>query len=154
MDFEFIERVVRLVEEAEIGELEIEQEGLRIAVKKTASGIEYSHPQHMMLPPMGYPPAQGSQAGAPAAPAEEEDASIDVVKAPMVGTFYRAPSPESPPYVEVGTTVQNSSVVCILEAMKVMNEIKAGLSGTITEVLVENGQAVEYGQALFKIKKS
>jgi len=153
MDFEFIERVVRLVEEAEIGELEIEQEGLRIAVKKSASGIEYSSPQQMMYPPVGYPHTQVPQAGAPAAPAEEEDASIDVVKAPMVGTFYRAPSPESPPYVEVGTAVQNSSVGCILEAMKVMNEITAEMSGTVIDVLVENGQAVEYGQPLFRIKK-
>jgi len=86
----------------------------------------------------------------PAAPAEE--AGISVVKSPMVGTFYRAPSPESPVFTDVGKKVNAESIVCIIEAMKVMNEIHAEISGTITEVLVENGDSVEYGQPLFKVK--
>ncbi len=155
MDLDFIERVIRLVEEAEIGELELEQEGLRILVRKTPAGM-----QHGMQAPMMYsappPPLAPSETGVePAGQAkEEDDASIEIVKAPMVGTFYRAPSPDSPHYVESGQSVQASSVICILEAMKVMNEIKAGVSGTVVAILVENGQAVEYGQPLFKIKKS
>jgi acetyl-CoA carboxylase biotin carboxyl carrier protein len=156
MDLEFIERVVRLVEDAEIGELELEQEGLRIVVRKSAAGAAAMPP--MMMPPMY--PYPNLPAAAPTAPEAAsaakpvDDPSVEIIKAPMVGTFYRAPSPDSPPFVEVGKVVQTSTVVCILEAMKVMNEIKAGISGTVVEILVENGQPVEFGQPLFKIKKS
>ena len=81
-----------------------------------------------------------------------EEKGIELIKSPMVGTFYRAPSPESPVFAEVGTKVTAESVVCIIEAMKVMNEIQSEISGTITEVLVENGDAIEFGQPLFKVK--
>jgi len=157
MDFDFIERVVRLVENAEIGELEIESpEGLRLAVKKAPSAV-FSAPA-AMYPPMYANIPVSTHSFAPTAeahlPAKTEiDASIEIIKAPMVGTFYRAPAPDAPPFVEMGGAVQNSTVVCILEAMKVMNEIKAGVSGTIAEILVENGQPVEFGQPLFKIRK-
>ena len=100
------------------------------------------------------PSACNGSAGTKVASPEEMDLSIEIIKSPMVGTFYRSPSPDSPPFVDVGSAVQNNTVVCILEAMKVMNEIKAGISGTVMEILVENGQPVEFGQALFKIKKS
>ncbi|MGI6455689.1 MAG: acetyl-CoA carboxylase biotin carboxyl carrier protein [bacterium] len=159
MDLEFIERVIRLVEEAEIGELELEsKEGLKIVVRKTVTGTQLM-PSTMMMPQMypypGMPPQPATvpQETKVASP-EEMDLSIEIIKSPMVGTFYRSPSPDSPPFVDVGSAVQNNTVVCILEAMKVMNEIKAGISGTVMEILVENGQPVEFGQALFKIKKS
>jgi acetyl-CoA carboxylase biotin carboxyl carrier protein len=92
---------------------------------------------------------------AAAAPAgvDKEEPGISYIKAPMVGTFYRAPSPESPPFVEVNAKVTETSVVCIIEAMKIMNEIQAEAKGTVVEILVENGQPVEYGQRLFKIKQ-
>ncbi|MEW6237430.1 MAG: acetyl-CoA carboxylase biotin carboxyl carrier protein [Candidatus Omnitrophota bacterium] len=156
LDFDFIERIVRLVENAEIGELEIESpEGLRLAVKKAPSGIFSSPPA--MYPPMyaSVPAAHHSTpiTEAPAPVKAETDESIEIIKAPMVGTFYRAPAPDAPPFVEMGGAVQNSTVVCILEAMKVMNEIKAGVSGTVAEIMVENGQPVEFGQPLFKIRK-
>lgn len=157
MDLEFIERVIRLVEDAEISELELEsQEGLRIVVRKTSSGAGSAPAPMMMMSPyfggnMPYPAPQPTTTE-PAA--KTEDANIEIIKAPMVGTFYRAPSPDSPPFVEVGRQIQNSSVVCILEAMKVMNEIKSGMSGTIVEILIDNGQAVEFGQPLFKVRKS
>lgn len=86
--------------------------------------------------------------------APEEDKNTVEVKSPMVGTFYRAPSPDSPPYVETGDQVNKDSVLCIVEAMKLMNEIKAEISGSVVDILVENGQPVEYGQPMFKIKKS
>ncbi len=149
MDFEFIERVVRLVEEAEIGELELKsEEGLHLIVKKQ-SDLHFAAPvmPQMMAGAMPAPTAPAAPAAAP------EDDSIELIKSPMVGTFYCAPAPDAPPFVEPGNVVQTSTVVCILEAMKVMNEIKAGISGTIQEVMVENGQPVEFGQALFKIKK-
>jgi acetyl-CoA carboxylase biotin carboxyl carrier protein len=90
--------------------------------------------------------------GAPAVPAGEEP-GITYVKSPMVGTFYRSPSPESKMFVDVGTKVAENSVVCIVEAMKIMNEIQAETKGSIVEILVENGQPVEYGQRLFKVKQ-
>lgn len=150
MDFEFIERVVRLVEEAEIGELEVEsKEGLRLVVKKQAP-VYQAAPS--VIPQMiaGNVP---SPAVAPAAKAVEVDESVSIIKSPMVGTFYRAPAPDAPHFVEIGDVIQTNTVVCILEAMKVMNEIKAGVAGTVQEIMVENGQPVEFGQPLFKIKK-
>ena len=84
---------------------------------------------------------------------EKEEAGFSFIKAPMVGTFYRAPSPESPPFAEINAKVSENSVICIIEAMKIMNEIQAEAKGTVVEILVENGQPVEYGQRLFKIKQ-
>ena len=94
--------------------------------------------------------AQHLQAGT--AGADKQQEGLEPIKSPMVGTFYEAPSPDSEPYVEVGTHVNPQSVVCIIEAMKVMNEIKAEVSGTVVSVLAKNGQAVEFGQPLFKVK--
>jgi acetyl-CoA carboxylase biotin carboxyl carrier protein len=103
-------------------------------------------------PPMPVPPsAPVVQNLVPAAPAEES--GITFIKSPMVGTFYRAASPESKPFVDVGGKVAETSVVCIIEAMKIMNEIQAETKGTILEILVESGQPVEYGQRLFKVKQ-
>ena len=96
-------------------------------------------------------PASAAAPAAEAAPAAAQPAGKEIVS-PMVGTFYRTPSPESPSYVEIGTEVTPETVVCIIEAMKVMNEIKAELAGTITEVLVENGKPVQFGQPLFRVK--
>ncbi len=159
MEFEFIERVVRLVEEAEISELEIEsKDGLRLVVKKHSTAPPSASPAPAL--PAFYPPYPPSPYPAPAGPVEtpspkppESDETVEIIKSPMVGTFYRAPAPDAPPFVQVGDVVQSNTVVCILEAMKVMNEIKAGTSGTVQEVLVENGQPIEFGQPLFKIKK-
>ncbi len=155
MDFEFIERVVRLVEEADIGELEVEsQDGLRLIVKKSSSAAPQMIPQVIAggIPAPAAPVTEPSAAPSPAQ--EEIDENVEIIKAPMVGTFYCAPAPDAPPFVEEGAVVQSSTVVCILEAMKVMNEIKAGVAGTVAEILIENGQSVEFGQALFKIKKN
>jgi acetyl-CoA carboxylase biotin carboxyl carrier protein len=98
------------------------------------------------------PPAPAAAPAAGTAPVAEE-AGISYVKSPMVGTFYRSPSPESKSFADVGTKVEDHSVVCIIEAMKIMNEIQAETKGTIVEILIENGQPVEYGQRLFKVKQ-
>jgi acetyl-CoA carboxylase biotin carboxyl carrier protein len=95
-------------------------------------------------------PLQSTTTGAP--PAAEEP-GITYVKSPMVGTFYRSPSPESKPFVDLGSKIEDNSLVCIIEAMKIMNEIQAEAKGTIVEILVENGQPVEYGQRLFKLRQ-
>ncbi len=124
--------------------------GLPVVSNSGASHAPFSHVSE---------PAPAAPAAAPAplaiaAPvAAGDEAGIIYIKSPMVGTFYRSGSPESKPYAEIGTKVVETSVVCIIEAMKIMNEIQAELKGTILEVLVENGQPVEYGQKLFKVKQ-
>jgi acetyl-CoA carboxylase biotin carboxyl carrier protein len=149
MDLRKLKKLIDLVQESGIAELEITEgeEKVRIArggavsVTPIAAGAApATAPAASILPPA---PA--------AAPAAESTAGGHVVKSPMVGTFYRSPSPDAKPFVEVGATVKAGETVCVLEAMKLMNEIEADASGTIKAILVENGQPVEYGQALFII---
>jgi acetyl-CoA carboxylase biotin carboxyl carrier protein len=102
--------------------------------------------------PAALPPPAAQAPEAPSAPAPQASTGLTAIKAPMVGTFYRSPSPEADPYVDIGSRVSPENVVCILEAMKVMNEIKAEISGEIVKVCVQNGEAVEYDQPLFLVK--
>ena len=138
---------------SEISEFEIEEEGfkLRLSRKNGESQIVQAAPvaaaPMASAAPFAAPAASTGSAEPPA-----DDPNTSIIKSPMVGTFYRAASPESPPFTKVGEKVATDSIVCIIEAMKVMNEINAEMTGTITEVLVENGDAVEYGQPLFKVK--
>lgn len=143
---------------SELSEFEFEEEGFKIKIKRGAGGLPIvtSAP----LPPQVYSPSPpeasaGAHRAAGAAPTSPaDDAGFTYVKSPMVGTFYRSPSPENPVFVDVSAKVEDKTVVCIIEAMKIMNEIQAEAKGTIVEVLVENGQPVEYGQRLFKVKLS
>lgn len=137
---------------SELSEFEFEEEGfkLRLSRHNGDAPAQFIHAAAPAPQPAAAQPAAGAPAEAAGPPAEE--AGIQIIKSPMVGTFYRAASPESPSFTDVGKKVGADSIVCIIEAMKVMNEIQSELSGTITEVLVENGEAVEYGQPLFKIK--
>lgn len=156
MDIKLIKQVIDLMNRSELSEFEFEEEGFKLRLSRKNSEPA---PQiiHTSAPaPQAAPVAQQT---APAAPSESssapaEEADIAVIKSPMVGTFYRAASPESPAFTDVGQKVGPDTIVCIIEAMKVMNEIHAELSGTITEVLVENGDSVEYGQPLFKVKSA
>ncbi len=147
MNLELIEKLIQLLENSSLNQLEVEQEGFRVSLQKQPTGQVVS---------ALYPPA--SAPSAPAAPAAEAAGAVlaaetgKAIEAPMVGTFYRAPAPDAPPYVDVGSAIGEDTVVCILEAMKVMNEIKAGIRGTIEKIMVENGQPVEYGQPLFTVK--
>ncbi len=153
MDIKLIKQVVDLMKRSELAEFEFEEEGFKLRLSRQNGDVQ---PQIIhAAPPAAHPPAapqptQSEPAESPAKP--EEEAGISVIKSPMVGTFYRAASPESPPFTDVGKKVGVDSIVCIIEAMKVMNEIQAEVGGTITEVLIENGESVEYGQPLFKIK--
>ena len=148
MDFKDIKSIVDLMKKNSLSEFEMEKEGFKIKLRR-ASGegkSEEVQVQHY-LPPVAPVPAEAPAAApAPEQPAEPE------IKSPMIGTFYRKPSPESESYVEVGDTVTADTVVCIIEAMKVMNEIKAEMSGVVTEILVEDGRPVEFGQALFRVR--
>lgn len=164
MDVKLIHSLVRIMKRAELTELEIDnaQEGLRVHLKR--GGGETSSPPlvNVMQGGGGAPvptvqptaaPAVPAADAAPAASGSTPPPGVEEFKSPMVGTFYRSSSPDSDPYVSAGSKVNAESTVCILEAMKVMNEIKAEFNGTIVEVLVENAEPVEFGQPLFWIRK-
>ena len=152
MDLRKLKTLIDLVSESNISELEItEAEGKVRIVKAGAAGAPA--PQMMMMahaPAMA--PAPAAAAVAAAVPAAEPEPAGHVVKSPMVGTFYRASSPGAKPLAEVGQAVKEGESICIIEAMKIMNEIEADKSGTIVRVMAENGQAVEFGQPLFVIE--
>jgi acetyl-CoA carboxylase biotin carboxyl carrier protein len=152
-DIQKIKQLIKIMKENELSEIEIKHGDDKIALKR-------AQPQGFISPPVAAVPVVSHESFAVGAAAQaggtagSEAAGEDLaeIKSPIVGTFYATPSPDSEDYVEVGSRVDSQTVVCIIEAMKVMNEIKAEVSGTISEVLVSNGQAVEYGQVLFRVK--
>ena len=157
IDLEFLERLIAAIDESSLDSIELERGGTRVRLSKT--------PDHTVA--VGGAPVAAAPAPLPATPAPAAvpapDASgeapaaasnlIDVTS-PMVGTFYRAPAPDAPPYVDVGGRVGDGDTLCIIEAMKLMNELEAEVSGTIAEICVENAEPVEYGQVLFRIDPS
>jgi acetyl-CoA carboxylase biotin carboxyl carrier protein len=151
-DLQKIKKLIDLMKDNDLMEVEIRHGDDKISLKRSQP-----QPQTVsVLPMIG---AESPPAGGPAAQvdseqqvAAEQKEQLEEIKSPIVGTFYATPSPDSEPYVEVGSQVRPDTVVCIVEAMKVMNEIKAETSGSIAEVLVTNGQAVEYGQVLFRVR--
>src|SRR3954469_19587033 len=152
MDLRKLKKLIDLVQESGIGEIEITEgeEKVRISRQGPAGA-----PIMMAAPamqPMGLQQAGAAPAAAPAAPAAPAEPEGHVVKSPMVGTFYRAPSPGAPSFVEVGQPVTKGQTLCIIEAMKLLNEIESDASGVVKAILVENGQPVEYGQPLFLIE--
>ncbi|MCG8605831.1 acetyl-CoA carboxylase biotin carboxyl carrier protein [bacterium] len=162
MKEEEIRRLVKIVEESSIGELEISRWGKTIKISKYPQN---SHPHTNSTPPITtphasvpieLPPAENPAAPAPSVELETQAKAAKTIeiKAPMVGTFYRSPSPDADPYVDVNQQIKTGQVLCIIEAMKLMNEIESENSGRIVEILVENGQPVEYNQPLFLIEPS
>jgi acetyl-CoA carboxylase biotin carboxyl carrier protein len=155
MDLKDIKVIVDLMKKNAVSEFEMEEGDFKIKLKRDSGKprkgetVVVQEAAPMILPAAAPAPATpaASPAAAPAPVAEGPE-----VKSPMIGTFYRKPSPDADSYVEVGSVVEPDTVVCIIEAMKVMNEIKAEVKGTIAEVLVEDGKPVEYGQALFRIE--
>ncbi len=156
VDLKDVKALMDLMRKNSVSELELEKEGFKIRIKRGPNGggtAAYADDLPTVTyaqAPLAIPPA-AAVAAAPittSLPVEVE------IKSPMIGTFYRAPSPESAPYVEVGTEVNPETVVCIIEAMKVMNEIKAEAKGVITQVMVENAKPVEFNQPLFKLRPS
>ncbi|MEA3191815.1 MAG: acetyl-CoA carboxylase biotin carboxyl carrier protein [Betaproteobacteria bacterium] len=151
MDLRKLKKLIDLVQESGIAELEITEGEEKVKIVK--GGVVQVAPSFAMPAAPSVPAAAAPHPGAPsaAAPAAAEPAAMEghVVKAPMVGTFYRSPSPDAKAFVEVGQAVKEGEVICIIEAMKLMNEIDADAAGVVKAILVENGQPVEYGQPLF-----
>ena len=165
MDLTYVKKLIKLLSESELEELEIEEEGKKIRLTKPRSGgtqVAYlpspAYPVPQAMPggapagQAGAPAGQGAQVAAPATASPTDH--LHEVKSPIVGTFYRAPAPDAAPFVQVGTAVESGSVLCIVEAMKLMNEIECDVAGKIARILVENGQPVEYDQTLFLVEKA
>ena len=149
MNLKEIKEILALMNENNLNEIEIERDGLKLKLKKSAGGeVVIGTPTHYAVESIPAPKAV--PVAIPTAPgAADASKNTKDIKSPMVGTFYRAPSPEAEPFVEVGQTVEVGQVVCIVEAMKLMNEIKSEVRGKITEVAVQNAEPVEFGQTLF-----
>ena len=154
MDLKTIKQVIDLMKRSELSEFEFEEDGFKLRLSRESNNSVA--PIIQSVAPVN-PVAATPATLAPASSAEKEkaeDPDVETIKSPMVGTFYRAPSPDSANFTDVGKKVDVDSIVCIIEAMKVMNEIQAEVKGTITEILVEDGDAIEFGQPLFKYKKA
>jgi acetyl-CoA carboxylase biotin carboxyl carrier protein len=156
MDFEEINQILAMMREHELSEFELERQGLKIRLKKEAGHMLVAPPQVVMTAPVaaaptptGAPPAPSA---APAASADDGELEFAIVKSPIVGTFYRATEPGARPLAEIGDTVKRKQVLCIIEAMKLMNEIESEYDGEVVKVYVENGQPVQFGERLFAIK--
>ncbi len=147
MNLKELKEMINLMNENNLVELEIEREGLKIRIKKGISGIPEITQEKYIIQPSGLTPAVH-----PTKEAEIPSIKRVEIKAPMVGTFYRTPAPDAPPFIEVGDEIEPGQVICIIEAMKLMNEIKAEIKGRVAEILVENAEPVEFGQTLFLIE--
>ena len=161
IDLRYVKKLIDILDESTVDSIEISSDkGMKIRISKSPTGrgaMQVAAPAvmaPMIAPPMlapGHPtPAEGMQAIEPPTPAEAKAGGSEV-KSPMVGTFYSAPEPGTKPYVAVGSRVSKGQILCIIEAMKIMNEIESEVSGVVTEVLASDAQPVEYGQALFRV---
>ena len=148
MNLKEIKELIALMNENELMELEVERDGMKIRLRKSSSGrIETIMEEHAVSN-IGQVVKAGDKTVEPAA----KERNLIAIKAPMVGTFYRSANPEAKPYAEIGQTVEVGQVVCIIEAMKLMNEIKSEVKGKVVEILVENARSIEYGQVLFMVE--
>lgn len=156
MNLKEIKELLQLMGENDLAQIEIEKDGLKIKLVKTVQPAPLITRTAVEAAPMVIPvpsaPHPAKASSVPAAP-QPDNANVVIVRSPMVGTFYSAPAPDQPPYAAVGKKVNEGDVLCIVEAMKLMNEIKSEMSGTVSEILVKNGQPVEFDQPLFKITK-
>jgi acetyl-CoA carboxylase biotin carboxyl carrier protein len=158
MDFDEITKILNMMREHELSEFELERDNFKLRIRKQAGGHwvaapPYPQPGQMAVPPAtlpGVPPA--ATPSTPELPETDEEMELAVVKSPIVGTFYRAAEPGAKPFTEVGEMVKKGQVLCIIEAMKLMNEINAEIDGEVVKVYVENSQAVQYGERLFAIR--
>lgn len=153
MNFKELKEMVDLMNENGLAELEVERDGMKIKLKKAADNTVAIQPAYAIpsVPAVSRPVVEAPVSAAAAKPAEPSKDHLKEIKSPMVGTFYRASSPEAAPFIEIGQTVEVGQVVCIVEAMKLMNEIKSEVRGKVVEICVDNGEPVEFGQVLFRV---
>ncbi len=156
MDLKYLQKLIKMLDSSNLAEIELEEEGTKIKLSKPTQTVvaaapapQYIHdtPLHLHAP-AAKPEPEKTEAK------EEVPANLYEVRSPMVGTFYKAPSPDAEPYVKVGDTVKAGATICIIEAMKLMNEIESDVSGKVVKILADNGQAVEYDQPLMLIEKA
>jgi len=154
MDLAYVKKVLKLVEENNVNEIELEEKGVRIRITKNANNVGFVHQVAPSVMPQQLSPAPTpvAQAAPEATPAPIPEKKYHEVKSPIVGTFYRAPAPDAANYVEVGQNVEEGTVLCIVEAMKLMNEIESDSPGKVVKICVENGKPVEYNQVLFLVE--
>ena len=155
IDIRKLKELVRLMVANDLTELDLRDDQQQVTVKRGNDQVPVIHQAPMAMAPAAAAPAAAAPAAAPASPeppVANEDEGLIPIESPMVGTFYAKPSPEKPSFVSVGDTVGEDSTVCLIEAMKIFNEIKAGQSGTVAKMLIENGDAVEFGQPMLLIK--
>ena len=152
IDIEFVEALIRMLDESSLDNLEIRRGGTRIRLSKSAGNAVASvTPANNAVSGAAPAVAPPVEEAAPHPPAKAASANLVEITSPMVGTFYRAPSPEAAPYVEVGSTVAAGDVLCVIEAMKLMNELECETSGRIVEICVDNAEPVDFGQVLFRV---
>jgi len=158
IDFDFIDRLIKALDDSSVDSLEIERGGTKVRLSKTpplSAGPVSTGASEVRAPA---PPPGGAGGEAPAGAAANEPApapsNLEEITSPMVGTFYRAPAPDASPYVDVGDRVSTGETLCIIEAMKLMNELESEVSGTVVEICVDNAQPVEFGQVLFRVDPS
>jgi acetyl-CoA carboxylase biotin carboxyl carrier protein len=158
MNLSYIKKIIKLVENSTIDELELEEEGTKIKVARSRNQgifVQTANPGASYIPqPVPAQMLPKVELAAPVTSDAKVEKKYHEVRSPIVGTFYRAPSPDAEPYVEVGQSVQVGTVMCIVEAMKLMNEIESDCNGTVVNVVAENGKPVEYNQVLFLIEKA
>ena len=162
MDLSYVKKLIKLLSDSDVDEIEIEEEGKKVRVVKHAKNFAgmvpgmttMQFPLYQQTPQLSAPPAQPAsgvpEALQPATTAPQK--KFHEIKSPIVGTFYKAPGPDAAPFVEVGSIIQPGNVLCIVEAMKLMNEIESDVSGKIVKIMIQNGKAVEYGQTLFLVE--
>lgn len=151
MEFDDIKQILDLVREHDLAEFEVERDGLKLRVRKAGRELVVAAPAAVAAAPL-LPPVAAPAASDARGPVDPEAIDLAVIKSPIVGTFYRSPDPSAPAFVNVGDVIKKGQVLCIIEAMKLMNEIVSDADGEISAVYVENGKAVQFGDRLFALK--
>jgi acetyl-CoA carboxylase biotin carboxyl carrier protein len=166
MDLEYVTKLIDLISNSKVDEVEIEEDGKKIRITKSPHGQAAASTVYQVAPPASMPPLAAQPHGTPipvasptvpqapptAALPSAPGPKLYEVRSPIVGTYYKSPAPDAAPFVQVGSVVQKGAVLCIIEAMKLMNEIESDISGKVMQILVENGQPVEYDQMLFLVE--
>ncbi|EIA21275.1 acetyl-CoA carboxylase biotin carboxyl carrier protein [Listeria fleischmannii] len=156
LSFDDIKQLITLIDDSNLNEFELDQEGTKLSIKKNNEVVSFlpSETEQVASPEIAKQVAVVEHVETPiVTEAPSNGSDLEVITSPMVGTFYASGSPGEPPFVEIGSQVSNNTVVCVVEAMKLFNEITADLNGEIAEILVSNGELVEFGQPLFKVRK-